>query len=172
MSQIQILRKAHETAYVETREEVSESELEKLLKKPNVAAMEQSIAADLPYIWVRCNRSLGQWVIVNDAGYELERIDCGVLMNVTFSIETKTRFGRGCSGIWAEYVGVAIGQRMPANTPITALNKLINKLRFDDEDGCFRCRVDGSRVESAAFLILKENCGSEYIALPPAEKEN
>lgn len=165
---MQIVRGEKETLYAETKTELSE--LEKLLSK---GAVVTAAIPNAPMVRVRCNRSLDKWVIVDDQNNELELVDHMILMNAAFTSRESDEFlQEGCGGYW-DNIGFAVGQRLPAETPIRALNELIHGLGYNREAGCFVCGTTRRIITAAAFLILKDGCSSEYVALPtekPAAK--
>ncbi len=132
-------------------------ELQKLL---------DSKAPDLPRVVVRCDRKTGKWNLFhNDKPWK--QMQACVLVNVHFACEwLEGENTSGCGwrgGSDGEYIGYAAGDLLPIGVPVTVPKQGVTALRFDPDDGKFYDPETGHLLKGSGYLILKDNCSSEYV---------
>lgn len=120
-------------------------------------------APELPRVVVRCNRKTGQWQLFKD-DQAWKSLQAAVLINVSFSCEWVNGKHLGC-GAYAdgEHIGYAAGNLLPHATPLTVPEAGVVRLRFDPEEGKFYDSETGQILSGSGYLILKEDCSSEYV---------
>jgi hypothetical protein len=152
-----------ETIYVMEKKSdpIGRFELQKLLNS-SPPPLEESLET----VVVRCDKNKGQWVVLDKEGVPISHHDCMVLINAAFVSELSDteRVNLGC-GFYEDrktHIGMAVGKRLPQDKPISVPNEMVNRLKFNPENGNFYC--NGRCFKAADYLILKEGCHSEIIA--------
>lgn len=137
--------------------------------KVNPAELQALLDRDAPLerVVVRCNRETKKWELWrNNEPYK--QLDALILINVSFtcSVMDKDERGRylGCgSYVNGTFTGFATGDMLPVSTPLSVPTEGVVRLRFNKETGNFYNPDTGDYLEGAGYLILKENCSSEYV---------
>lgn len=125
--------------------------------------MNKPLCMELPVqlIRIRCDRNVNQWGVFDAKGKKaVSHFTCGVLKDATLS--SKELPAMGCGD--ADYVGMASGDMVSQDAPISVPSDQVHRLHFDRHDGCFVDARTGETITRVDYLILKEGCHAEYIS--------
>ncbi len=153
-----------EKSYREIEEEKARLEKLKYDVKKLLMSKPDFIPQTFDKVIVRCERSMGKWKVEFVDSGKVEYKECLVVRNAVFTTK-ETRVGSGC-GAYSTHIGMASGEMIADGTPVSVPTERVKRLGFDDERGCFYCRGKrgGDPLEACDYLILKEDCHSEFIA--------
>lgn len=155
---------AEETTFVKTvkptepvvNKELIGKMLHKLYVRPDTASDEPR-----RMIRIRCDRNAEMWALYDAKGQKpKEHFTCGVIKDA--SLSSKELPAYGCGG--ADYIGMASGDMISENQPVTVPTKHVHRLVFDRDSGDFLDAVTRETITKVDYLILKEGCHAEYIS--------
>ncbi len=154
----------NETTFVQTEKPPAGlTQDEKYALKKFLMNKPQSDGQPVRMIRIRCDRQQDQWALYDERGKKaLSHFTCGVLKDATLS--SKEIPAQGCAG--ADYIGMASGDMISSNTPVTVPNNQVFRLIFDRYAGCFKDAHTLEEITAVDYLILKEGCHAEYIKAP------